>query len=82
MPISRVLALRRLSGYDLRRWMEGRGRYIGYGVQLPQIYRRLALAANLHAEGHAALWRDPDLAIAEDWRIKTKPTAAWAERYA
>ncbi len=37
-----VLALRRLSGYDLRRWMEGRGRYIGYGVQLPQIYRRLA----------------------------------------
>ncbi|WP_051301038.1 PadR family transcriptional regulator [Actinomadura rifamycini] len=36
-----MLALRRLSGYDLRRWMEGRGRYLGYGVQLPQIYRRL-----------------------------------------
>ncbi|MFQ6331286.1 PadR family transcriptional regulator [Nocardia sp. CWNU-33] len=36
-----VLALDRLSGYDLRRWMEGSGRYIGYGVQLPQIYRRL-----------------------------------------
>ena len=37
-----VLALRRLSGYDLRRWMDGPGRFIGYGVQLPQIYRRLA----------------------------------------
>ncbi|MFF2352160.1 PadR family transcriptional regulator [Kitasatospora sp. NPDC058115] len=36
------LALRRLSGYDLRRWMDGPGRYIGYGVQLPHIYRRLA----------------------------------------
>ena len=47
-----------------------------------QIYRRLALAANLHAEGRAALWRDPDLAIAEDWRAKSSPTAAWAERYA
>ncbi|MGW5645227.1 PadR family transcriptional regulator [Saccharopolyspora sp. NPDC003752] len=36
-----MLALRPVSGYDLRRWMEGPGRYIGYGVQLPQIYRRL-----------------------------------------
>ncbi|MFI0976071.1 PadR family transcriptional regulator [Streptomyces sp. NPDC021093] len=36
-----ALALRRFSGYDLRRWMEGPGRYLGYGVQLPQIYRRL-----------------------------------------
>lgn len=37
-----MLALRRFSGYDLRRWMEGPGRYIGYGVKLPHIYRRLA----------------------------------------
>ena len=37
-----MLALRRLSGYDLRRWMEGPGAYLGYGVQLPQIYRRLS----------------------------------------
>ncbi|MFF7656595.1 PadR family transcriptional regulator [Streptomyces sp. NPDC007983] len=36
-----MLTLRRLSGYDLRKWMEGPGRYIGYGVKLPQIYRRL-----------------------------------------
>lgn len=37
-----ALALRPLSGYDLRQWMKSSGRYIGYGVQLPQIYRRLA----------------------------------------
>ncbi|MFE4976627.1 PadR family transcriptional regulator [Kitasatospora sp. NPDC056651] len=37
-----ALTLRRLSGYDLRRWMDGPGRYTGYRVQLPHIYRRLA----------------------------------------
>lgn len=37
-----LLAMRRFSGYDLRKWMEGPLKYIGYGVQLPQIYRRLA----------------------------------------
>ncbi|RJL23263.1 PadR family transcriptional regulator [Bailinhaonella thermotolerans] len=37
-----MLALRRFAGYDLRRWMEGPGRYIGFRVQLPHIYRRLA----------------------------------------
>jgi PadR family transcriptional regulator AphA len=51
-----VLALRRLSGYDLRRWMQGRGRYIGYGVQLPQIYRRLA---KLPARGWVDFEVDP-----------------------
>ncbi|MCF2530222.1 PadR family transcriptional regulator [Yinghuangia soli] len=37
-----LLAMRRFSGYDLRKWMDGPLKYIGYGVQLPQIYRRLA----------------------------------------
>ncbi|WP_194892161.1 helix-turn-helix transcriptional regulator [Catenulispora pinisilvae] len=37
-----LLALTRFSGYDLRQWMDGRLKYIGYQVQLPQIYRRLA----------------------------------------
>ncbi|MBO1420180.1 PadR family transcriptional regulator [Streptomyces sp. FH025] len=37
-----MLCLRRITGYDLRRWMvEGPGRFLGYGVQLPQIYRTL-----------------------------------------
>ncbi|MGA4539618.1 PadR family transcriptional regulator [Uniformispora flossi] len=37
-----MLALRRFSGYDLRKWMDGPLRFLGYSVQLPQIYRRLA----------------------------------------
>ncbi len=42
-------------------------------------YRRLSTAATLHAERHAALWRNPDLQIAENWRAKTEPNAAWAK---
>ncbi|GAA1023649.1 hypothetical protein Aple_090530 [Acrocarpospora pleiomorpha] len=37
-----LLGLRPFSGYDMRKWMEGKGQYVGYGVQLPQIYRTLA----------------------------------------
>ena len=44
-----------------------------------QEYRRLATAATLHAERHAALWRNPDLQIAENWRAKAEPNAAWAK---
>jgi tetratricopeptide (TPR) repeat protein len=44
-------------------------------------YRRLAQDALLHAEGQAALWTDPGLAIAEQWRAAAHPTAEWAERY-
>ncbi|MER5708795.1 PadR family transcriptional regulator [Streptomyces sp. NPDC002122] len=46
-----LLALRPLSGYDMRKWMDGPGKYLGYGVQLPQIYRVLPrLVANGWAE--------------------------------
>ncbi|WP_405485061.1 PadR family transcriptional regulator [Nocardia sp. NBC_00511] len=37
-----MLSLRPLSGYDLGKWMDGPGRFIGYRVALPQIYRTLA----------------------------------------
>ncbi len=43
-----------------------------------QQYRRLATAATLHAQGLAALWRNPDLQIAETWREKEAPNAAWS----
>jgi len=45
-----------------------------------QQYRRVATAANLHAAGQAALWRDPDLQNAENWRAEVAPTAAWARQ--
>jgi WD40 repeat protein len=40
-------------------------------------YRRLSTAATLHAENNAALWRNPDLQIAESWRAREEPNAAW-----
>jgi energy-coupling factor transporter ATP-binding protein EcfA2 len=45
-----------------------------------QIYRRLAGAALLYREGKAALWRDPDLQIAANWRAQNCPTPSWGER--
>lgn len=46
-----------------------------------QLYHRLAETAALHAAGKAALWSDPDLQSALDWREKEKPTELWAELY-
>ena len=42
-------------------------------------YRRLSTAATLHAERRAALWRNPDLQLAENWRAKSEANAAWAK---
>ncbi|MFE5646668.1 PadR family transcriptional regulator [Rhodococcus sp. NPDC056516] len=36
-----MLAMSPLSGYDIRKWMDGPGQYLGYGVQLPHIYRTM-----------------------------------------
>ncbi len=46
-----------------------------------RIYRRLADAAVLHREGKEALLQNPALQIAADWREKSRPNKAWAERY-
>ena len=44
-------------------------------------YRRLARAAELHAKGEEALWRDPALQLALDWKDRERPNGHWAERY-
>ena len=49
--------------------------------QSAQIYTRLAETAVLHEQKHAALWGDPDLQLALDWRERTNPTETWAKRY-
>jgi energy-coupling factor transporter ATP-binding protein EcfA2 len=59
----------------LQRWVEEES-------QSAQIYRRLAGAAALYRQGRAALWRDPDLAIAVNWRVQNRPIAAWGDRLA
>lgn len=44
------------------------------------IYRRLSSTAALHAKGQAGLWRDPDLQLALEWRMRAEPNEYWASR--
>jgi len=46
-----------------------------------QMYKRLAESAMQYQAGRSGLWRPPDLQLAVNWKKKTKPTLAWAERY-
>ena len=46
-----------------------------------QQLRRLAEAAALHAQGRSGLWRDPELALALEWRARQQPDADWAAQY-
>lgn len=48
-----------------------------------ELYRRLAAAAQGHRKGKEALWIDPNLQIALDWRERHqhRPRSAWAARY-
>ncbi len=50
--------------------------------QSARIFRRLSDTAELHRDGRAGLYRDPDLQLALSWRDTTEPTQAWANRYA
>ena len=45
-------------------------------------YERLAQAAVWYEQGTAGLWRNPELELAQRWKAKTLPSAAWALRYA
>ncbi len=51
-------------------------------AQSARIYRRLTETAELHQQGNAGLYRDPDLQIALSWRDSESPTSKWATRYA
>jgi uncharacterized RDD family membrane protein YckC len=46
-----------------------------------QRFQRLAETAKLHEEDKAALWGDPDLQLALDWRTTENPNETWANRY-
>ncbi len=64
----------------IRKWDKLRG-WVEEEAQSAVMYRRIAEAARLEKRGEAGLWRNPQLQRALDWRTRTKPTAAWAERY-
>lgn len=46
-----------------------------------ELYRRLAGSALRFEQGQSALWRDPELQLALDWREDNKPNKAWGDLY-
>ncbi|HYP27220.1 MAG TPA: hypothetical protein VE262_10925 [Blastocatellia bacterium] len=58
----------------LREWVDEEARSA-------RIYRRLSETSALNKEGKAALWVDPDLQLALNWREEARPNKAWAGRY-
>jgi len=65
----------------MRVWRRLEG-WVDAEAQSARIYRRLSETAELHWQGKAGLYRDPDLQIALAWRDATGPTSNWAMRYA
>lgn len=64
----------------IRQWRRLQG-WTADEAQRTELYRRLESAARRWREGRGALWIDPDLTIGLDWRDRTGPTPAWADRY-
>ena len=64
----------------IRNWQRLR-QWVQQESQSAQMYRRLAEAATRYEKDEAALWRDPDLQLALDWRKENQPNEAWAQRY-
>ncbi|VFM95427.1 MAG: WD40 repeat [Candidatus Kentron sp. G] len=64
----------------IRQWQRLKDWTGGEGKQA-ELYRRLADAARRKLQGEGALWIDPDLQIALNWRAENDPKPAWAERY-
>lgn len=64
-----------IRGWDrMRQWVEEE-------AESARVYRRLSDTALLHAQGAAALLRDPDLENAVAWRDRARPNTAWGDRY-
>ena len=65
----------------MRVWRRLRG-WVEEEAQSARIFLRLAETAALWRDEKAGLYRDPDLQIAQSWREKEAPNAAWAAQYA
>jgi WD40 repeat protein len=64
----------------IRQWQRLQGWVAAEGDKAA-MYLRLLEGAQRHAGGRGELWRGTDLAVAREWREKTQPNGAWAERY-
>ncbi len=45
------------------------------------LYKRISNNAILYEKDEAGLWYNPDLQIALDWIVKSKPNGVWAAQY-
>ncbi|MGH9309876.1 MAG: ATP-binding protein, partial [Vicinamibacterales bacterium] len=70
-----------LSHESLFRKWERLRLWVGEEAENRKLFMRLSDSAAAHAAGTEPLWRDPQLAIALDWRARFSPTPAWAKRY-
>ncbi len=64
----------------IRQWRRMSG-WVEQEADSTEKYRHLERTAMLWRQGHAALWRSPDLDIALKWKEEETPTQEWASRY-
>ncbi|MFT5724726.1 MAG: energy-coupling factor transporter ATP-binding protein EcfA2 [Bacteroidia bacterium] len=50
-------------------------------MESAEFYGRICTSALLHKSGASALWRNPELQFALDWKEKQAPIEAWGELY-
>jgi len=56
-------------------------KWIAEEAHSARLYKRLATSAALYQEGRAALWQDPELQLAINWKNNNHPNLRWASRY-
>ena len=64
----------------IRKWKRLR-EWVHEEAEDRKLFLRLADSAAAHAEGAEPLWRQPQLGLALDWRVRFQPTTAWARRH-
>ena len=69
-----------ISHESLMRMWKRLSRWADQEAESTRVFQRLANTAILHAAGKAGLWRDPDLQLALEWRMRNAPNARWASR--
>lgn len=70
-----------ISHESLMRGWERLRTWVDEEMESADIYERVSAAALLYKGGRSALWRDPELQIAIDWKEKNKPNEAWSLQY-
>lgn len=64
-----------MRGWDkLRNWVDEE-------MESAEFYIRICSSAQLFQQGASALWRNPELQLGLDWKVKQQPTPAWGELY-